>query len=559
MDSDCHDDAHAHAVELFAMVSAMAAERDRKQLAATCLDTACRISGARRGTLWALDATGKNLVAVAVHPDRGTATGDTIALYPGGQPDMRDPRCWAAFTGRAAIIEDVARMHGFGRDALLRRDHAHGWRTRGLIACPLRGNDDVTVGVLEVADLDDARGHPLDLASLQALERLIGAFAYQAAITIATSALIARNQALVEELEALNERLRRENTRLKQQTISVASRAEGLITASPAMERVLDLIGKVADSAVPVLVLGETGTGKEVVSRLVHAASPRRDHPFVAQNCAALPADLLESELFGHRKGAFTGALADKKGLFEVADGGTLFLDEIGDMPLPLQAKLLRVLQDGEVRPLGATEARRCDVRIVAATHVDLRSRVAEGRFREDLFYRISVFPILLPPLRDRGDVPVLARYFVERAAERHHKSVAGISDAALAVLERHSFPGNVRELMNVIERAVILCRPGGLIEPDNLPPELAGAGGAPRLADPVAIAPDGDDAPALRQTVRRYEAERIAQALAANGGNRTRAAEMLGMSRRSLQEKIARYGLGRAGPTAEPGSIAGG
>jgi sigma-54-dependent transcriptional regulator len=310
------------------------------------------------------------------------------------------------------------------------------------------------------------------------------------------------------------------------------------------MQTVLDMAGKVADRSVTVLMLGETGTGKEVIARLLHASGARCNGPFIAQNCAALPPDLLESELFGHRKGAFTGAIADKKGLFAAAEGGTLFLDEIGDLPLPLQSKLLRVLQDGEVRPLGATEGQRHDVRVIAATNVDLRGRVEAGRFRQDLFYRISVFPIVMPPLRARPeDIDVLVDDFITQFARQHGKPVPGIAPEALAALRRYRFPGNVRELKNVMERAVILCRQGGPIGLEDLPSDVLLDSQAPEA--PPALEPTDNHPGVLRSDMKRYEARAIEQALRSSGGNRTRAARSLGLARRTLQEKISRYGLG--------------
>jgi two-component system response regulator AtoC len=248
-----------------------------------------------------------------------------------------------------------------------------------------------------------------------------------------------------------------------------------MVGDSAAMQPVFDLIARVAPSDVAVLIQGETGTGKELVAHALHAESNRADQPFLAENCAAVPAELLESELFGHKKGSFTGAIADRPGHFVAADGGTVFLDEIGDMPLPMQAKLLRVLQDGEVRPVGANTTKRVDVRVVAATNKDLPSACRAGEFREDLYYRLNVVTIHLPPLRERaGDVAHLARLFLGRANERMSRDVA-LSDAALARLEAHSWPGNVRELENEIERAVALS--SGTIEPEDLSPAVQAAG----------------------------------------------------------------------------------
>ena len=246
----------------------------------------------------------------------------------------------------------------------------------------------------------------------------------------------------------------------------------GMIGSSPPMLELFAMIDRVAASGVPVLIQGETGTGKELVARALHDASPRKAGPFLAENCAAISENLLESELFGHKKGAFTGAVADRPGHFVVADGGTVFLDEIGDMPLSMQAKLLRVLQDGEVRAVGANTTKKVDVRILAATHRDLPSAVASGDFREDLMFRLNVVTLHLPPLRDRGDdVRAIARAILPGIAEEVGRE-ASISEGALDALAGWSWPGNVRELENELRRAVALS--GGVIRPDDLSPRIA-------------------------------------------------------------------------------------
>tara|TARA_R110002126_G_scaffold6872_10_gene34744 strand:+ start:9542 stop:10480 length:939 start_codon:yes stop_codon:yes gene_type:complete len=245
----------------------------------------------------------------------------------------------------------------------------------------------------------------------------------------------------------------------------------GMVGDSAAMQPVLDLIAKVAPSSVAVLIQGETGTGKELVAHALHAQSKRSKKPFLAENCAAVPAELLESELFGHKKGSFTGAIADRPGHFLVANGGTVFLDEIGDMPLPMQAKLLRVLQDGEVRPVGSNAVQHVDVRVVAATNKDLPEACKAGTFREDLFYRLNVITIHLPPLRERGqDIAHLARFFLARANEQMGRSTV-LSDAALEMLLAYSWPGNVRQLENEMQRAVALS--GATIGADDLSPAI--------------------------------------------------------------------------------------
>ncbi len=304
----------------------------------------------------------------------------------------------------------------------------------------------------------------------------------------------------------------------------------GLIGDSPRMRTVYGLIGKVLHNPVSVLLTGETGTGKELVARAIHDCGSRRSQAFVVQNCAALPEHLLESELFGYRKGAFTGADRDHEGLFDAANGGTLFLDEIGDMPLTLQAKLLRVLQEGEVRPLGSTRTHKVDVRIVAATHRDLHKRVEQGRFREDLYYRLSIFPIELPPLRDRGqDILRLARHFAEKACGFLQRDAVRWSDAALEQLSGYGFPGNVRELKGLVERAVLLCDGG----------ELLPAHFSLRPVDD-----ELDSTLNLRERLERVERNLLVDCLRKNRGNQSQAARELGLPRRTLLYRMDRLGV---------------
>jgi len=304
----------------------------------------------------------------------------------------------------------------------------------------------------------------------------------------------------------------------------------GLIGNSAAMDETCRLIARVVRSNYTVLLRGETGTGKEVVAQAIHAAGPRSAKAFVVQNCAAFPEGLLESELFGYRKGAFTGAERDYAGLFDTAHGGTLLLDEIGDMPLSLQAKLLRVLQEGEIRPLGASTSHKVDVRIIAATHRDLASMVADGRFREDLYYRLAQFPIELPALRERdGDVLQLARHFSDQACSSLGRAPVGWSNTALDQISSHNFPGNVRELKCMAERAVLLCDDGVI-----LPAHLSLPSAPPAPAVDVT----------LRQRLERVERVVLIDCLRKNRGNRTRTARELGVARRTLLYRLARLDI---------------
>jgi two-component system response regulator AtoC len=329
-------------------------------------------------------------------------------------------------------------------------------------------------------------------------------------------------------------RLRQENFRLREELArsGASSGTGGIIYRSTAMAQVMTLIGRVADSASSVLITGETGTGKELVARALHSEGGRKRGPFVAVNCSAISSSLMESELFGHVKGAFTGADREKKGLFAVADGGTLFLDEIGELPLELQPKLLRVLQEGEILRVGETRPRKVDVRVLAATARDLREEVEKGRFRDDLFYRLAVVEIQIPPLRERSeDIPLLAENFVRRIAARERRSLPELQADAMEVLQGYPWPGNVRELENFMEKTMIFCR-GETIDLASLPWEV-------RRRNRSEM-----ESMSLKQATMRLECEYIRKALAATGGNRTRAARLLEISLRGLLYKMKEYEL---------------
>jgi DNA-binding NtrC family response regulator len=312
---------------------------------------------------------------------------------------------------------------------------------------------------------------------------------------------------------------------------------QNMLGASPRMQRVFRLIEKVAPTESTVLLTGESGTGKEMAATSIHLQSRRAHRPFVALNAAAVPESLFESELFGHVKGAFTGAVSDKVGLMKRADGGTLFLDEVAEMPLAVQAKLLRALQNGEVRRVGDSASTRVDVRVIAATNRDVRRALAEGRMREDLFYRLSVFHIEMPPLRERReDIPLLANYFREQFARRLRKRVDRFSEQAQYYLMRYDYPGNVRELENAIERAVTLAERGE-VTPQDLPPGF-------RETPPPLLAERQSFPYSETMTLAQLEAEHIRRVLDHFAGNGTRAAKSLGISRSTLWRKVREYGL---------------
>jgi two-component system response regulator HydG len=318
-------------------------------------------------------------------------------------------------------------------------------------------------------------------------------------------------------------------------------RFENLIGSSGKMQEVFSLITKVASSNASVLIQGESGTGKELVARAIHYHSRRRQGPFIAVNCAAIPKELMESELFGHVKGAFTGAIADKKGKFELADGGTIFLDEIGDLDISLQAKILRALQEREFERVGGTVPIRVNIRLIAATNKDLSRAMKEGTFREDLFYRLSVIPLRIPPLRERKeDVPALAEHFLRRFSQENEKRIKGISARAMEALLAYDWPGNVRELENCLERAVVMAE-AEWIRLADLPLYLQGepAGkedrGRPQAANSICLE--------LGRTMREVEKEYVLRTLKELGGNRTRTAEVLGISVRGLRDKLREWG----------------
>jgi two-component system response regulator HydG len=354
--------------------------------------------------------------------------------------------------------------------------------------------------------------------------------------------------------ELANRRLAEDNRELRA-ALDKRYGLEGLVAVSEPMHRVFDLVRQAGRTEATVLILGESGTGKELIARALHRLSPRAPNRFVAINCAALTESLIESELFGHVKGAFTGAHENKEGKFEYAHGGTLFLDEIGDMPLSTQAKLLRVLENREVVPVGANAARTVDVRILAATNRDLRARAADGRFREDLFWRLAVVTVDLPPLRERlEDLPLLIEHFLALLREKQGHAVRAVDDALLRRLRAHTWPGNVRELRNLLETMTVLDRDGHL-GVDDLPPHLRDLPeAAPTPARPAAVteaAPPAAEVmaePAGYQLVgkRLEEVERdlIAATLSAVDQNRQRAAERLGIGERTLYRKIKAFGL---------------
>ncbi len=406
-------------------------------------------------------------------------------------------------TGGALRVDDVASNPSFfdGIDAV-----SH-YQTRGLLAAPMVYKSE-TIGVVEVLNRHGGSFNDSDLELLRTFANL--------------AACAARNA-------QAHQNLRRENLALRG-SVQAGPRIVG---QSEPLKQVIELADRVASTAATVLVLGETGTGKEMLARYIHAASPRAAKPFVAVNCAALPETLLESELFGHEKGAFTGAVNQHVGRFELADEGTLFLDEIGDISASTQVKLLRVLQERTFVRVGGTKTISTDVRVITATHRDLKKAISDGRFREDLYYRLNVFPITLPALRERReDVVELAGHFATLAAHTLGTRLRSFASETAAALTAYDWPGNIRELANVIERAALMCD-GPAILPSHLPPEITGL----RRPPPAADAP-----PSLWD----HEREMIVKALEENRWNQSKAARALGISRDNLRYRVRKYGIAR-------------
>jgi transcriptional regulator with GAF, ATPase, and Fis domain len=400
-----------------------------------------------------------------------------------------------------------------------------GAQIRSVIGVPLWRGDDI-LGVLQI----DNRESPGVFTSADL--DVCAVLAHHASLAVA-------NARLLQRLRAAEERLKKENAFLKtrEESRRVGKGEQEIVGQSQPMRALFDQLAKVVDTRVTVLIEGETGVGKELIAAAVHYRSRRRAQLFVTQNCAAMPENLLESELFGHKKGSFTGAHEDKKGLFEIADGGTLFLDEVTEMPLSLQSKLLRVLQEGEIRPIGSTHEKRVDVRIVAATNRHLDKEVAAGRFREDLYYRLNVFPIRVPPLRERReDIPLIAEHFLKRYSTELGKPAAGFAQQAMELIQAYDFPGNVRELQNEVQRLVIQIEPGDFVTPELLSLRIRQIEGLIDRVKPTKGT--------LKETVDQIERWLLIEALREHDNNKTAAAKTLGITREGLHKKLRTFGL---------------
>ena len=434
-------------------------------------------------------------------------------------PDSKGIAGWVMTNNASVLIDDV---HTDSRVFTL-NDSADGFSTKSMICVPLRTRKNF-IGVL------------------YALNKLSGPFTDRdrklLEILSSTIAVSLENARLYGELKSHIHSLERE----KRILLSRSSNHGGfdkIIGSSGPMRQLFELMQKVIDTPTTVLIEGETGTGKELIARVIHANGPLKHRPFVAENCAALPENLLESELFGHVRGAFTGALTDKKGLFEIADGGTIFLDEIGEMSLQMQVKLLRVLQEGQIRPVGSSRIKAVEVRVIASTNRNLEEEVANGTFREDLFYRINVFQIIPPPLRDRGDdIYQLAQTFLTQQAKKLKRTVPRIMPGTVDLLMRYPWPGNVRQLENEMERAIAMVGPDNIITPELLSDKIK------HYFSPYLLEPWDGSSGTLKEVVRTVESRMIRDTLERFQGNRTRTAKSLGLSRQGLLNKIAAYSI---------------
>jgi len=494
------------------------------------VDTVIELTDAERGFLLLEDEPGQLEVKVARNIDQRTLETAEFEL-------SRSIAHQAAKGGEPIVTIDAAGDARF-REAVSVSD----LHLRSVLAVPLAIKGRVA-GTIYV-------DHRLRKGAFDQEDvRLVLDFAEQAAIALENARLLAELRRRERQVEALNRRLevelaarREELSGIKQElrdnreALAVRYDYRNIIGRTPRMLDLFRLLDRITDTTLPVVIQGESGTGKELVARAIHSNGPRRDRPFVGENCAAIPETLLESTLFGYVRGAFTGAERDTRGLFEVANGGTLFLDEVAEMSPGMQGKLLRVLQQGELRRVGSESTRKVDVRIVAATNRDLARLVEEGKFRRDLFFRLNVAQISLPPLRDRrDDIPLMVEHFLARQATAAGRTAPKpLEPAALARLVAHRWPGNVRELENEITRADALS--GDRIGVADLSPQVAAAG------DPGAAVPDDPDSLLLKPRVERLERSLLREALGRAANNQTKAAEILGLSRFGLQKKLKRY-----------------
>ncbi|MEZ8348743.1 sigma 54-interacting transcriptional regulator [Vibrio splendidus] len=521
---------------------------DRSQLAQTLdavLTAARQMTFAKHGIIYVLDQTGQALIPSTAHHHE-----KVIASHPWEPLQLdtvseADPFNFAVRNGEVVLINELYTYNGYDCEGIYQTEQTLGLKSNNLLAWPLIDDESKTIGLLVLLDL-----------SVIDNETALTEFCRMAASNIRHAIWLEQYGQVIKSLSADNQALVRENTQLKKRTKKTY---QGPIAESEEMVNVLSRLDKVLSLPVDVLLRGETGAGKEVIAKYIHENSNRSDQELIVQNCAAIPEQLLESELFGHRKGSFTGADKDKVGLFEAANGGTLFLDEIGDMPMLLQAKLLRVLQERKVRPVGASREIEVDVRVIAATHCNLMQQIKDGGFRADLFYRLNVFPITLPPLRSRqADIIPLAEHFVQQTTTMLGLPQSpGLSANVRNQLLAYTYPGNVRELKNIIERSVLLSDFETItqiefgeqipeeIEPRQVVAPVTSTGQPTFEPEPLG---DDDVAVGLKEVVSQYERTVIIDCLNSCNWHTKRAAEQLSLPLSTLNHKMKKYDISAAG-----------
>ncbi|MFA0551703.1 sigma-54-dependent Fis family transcriptional regulator [Vibrio lentus] len=521
---------------------------DRSQLAQTLdavLTAARQMTFAKHGIIYVLDQTGQALIPSTAHHHE-----KVIASHPWEPLQLdtvseADPFNFAVRNGEVVLINELYTYNGYDCEGIYQTEQTLGLKSNNLLAWPLIDDESKTIGLLVLLDL-----------SVIDNETALTEFCRMAASNIRHAIWLEQYGQVIKSLSADNQALVRENTQLKKRTKKTY---QGPIAESEEMVNVLSRLDKVLSLPVDVLLRGETGAGKEVIAKYIHENSNRSDQALIVQNCAAIPEQLLESELFGHRKGSFTGADKDKVGLFEAANGGTLFLDEIGDMPMLLQAKLLRVLQERKVRPVGASKEIEVDVRVIAATHCNLMQQIKDGGFRADLFYRLNVFPITLPPLRSRqADIIPLAEHFVQQTTTMLGLPQSpGLSANVRNQLLTYTYPGNVRELKNIIERSVLLSDFETITQiefgeqiPEDVEHRQVVAPATSAIQTTFEPEPLGDDdvAVGLKEVVSQYERTVIIDCLNSCNWHTKRAAEQLSLPLSTLNHKMKKYDISAAG-----------